>query len=202
MIAHFSDPERGGFFTTPDDHERLITRRKDLEDSPVPSGGSAAAFGLLRLALLSGEASYERQAVGVLRLLYPMAGRHPGAFGHLLRALDFYLAPVREVAIVGPDAGELVRVVRGQYRPHVVLAAGEGDPVARRPRSDRRPCRRLRVRALRLPGAGEHAAGAGGGAGLGALPRRSYSGGAVYRQARAPAIHSAARARPARQSPL
>jgi uncharacterized protein len=129
MIAHFSDPERGGFFTTPDDHERLITRRKDLEDSPVPSGSSSAAFGLLRLALLSGEGSYERDALGVLRLLYPMAGRHPGAFGHLLRALDFYLAPVREVAIVGPDAGELLRVVRGEFRPHLVLAAGEGIPL-------------------------------------------------------------------------
>ena len=127
MIARFGDPERGGFFTTPDDHERLIARRKDLEDSPVPSGSSSAAFGLLRLALLSGEGSYERQALGVLRLLYPMAGRYPGAFGHLLRALDFYLAPVREVAIVGPDAGELLRVVRGEFRPHLVLAAGEGD---------------------------------------------------------------------------
>ena len=127
MIGRFGDPERGGFFTTPDDHERLIARRKDLEDSPVPSGSSSAAFGLLRLALLSGEGSYERQALGVLRLLYPMAGRYPGAFGHLLRALDFYLAPVREVAIVGPDAGELLRVVRGEFRPHLVLAAGEGD---------------------------------------------------------------------------
>ena len=129
MIARFGDPERGGFFTTPDDHERLIARRKDLEDSPVPSGSSSAAFGLLRLALLSGEGSYERQALGVLRLLYPMAGRYPGAFGHLLRALDFYLAPVREVAIVGPDAGELLRVVRGEFRPHLVLAAGEGVPL-------------------------------------------------------------------------
>ena len=129
MIARFGDPERGGFFTTPDDHERLIARRKDLEDSPVPSGSSSAAFGLLRLALQSGEGSYERQALGVLRLLYPMAGRYPGAFGHLLRALDFYLAPVREVAIVGPDAGELLRVVRGEFRPHLVLAAGEGVPL-------------------------------------------------------------------------
>jgi uncharacterized protein len=126
MIARFSDPERGGFFTTADDQERLIIRRKDLEDSPTPSGNSSAAFGLLRLALLSGEGAYERHALGVMRLLHPMAARHPGAFAHLLRALDFYLAPVREVAIVGPDAGELLHAVRAEYRPHLVLAAGEG----------------------------------------------------------------------------
>jgi len=95
LIERFSDPERGGFFTTASDHEQLAARRKDLEDSPIPSGNSAAAFGLLRLGALSGEGRYERHALGVLRLLFPLATRHPGAFGHLLAAADFYLAPVK-----------------------------------------------------------------------------------------------------------
>ena len=131
MIARFEDPQRGGFFTTASDQAALAARRKDLEDTPIPSGNSAAAFGLLRLGLLAGDASYERHALGVLRLLFPIAARHPQAFGHLLQAADFYLAPVKEVAIVGPpaDAGELLRVVRGAYRPHLVLAAGAADGV-------------------------------------------------------------------------
>jgi uncharacterized protein YyaL (SSP411 family) len=129
IIERFEDSERGGFFTTADDRSELVARRKDLEDTPIPSGGSAAAFGLLRLALLSGEGKYERHALGVLRLAYPLAGRHPSAVGHLLQAADFYLAPVREVAIVGPDADELLRVVRREHRPHLVLAAGEPDGV-------------------------------------------------------------------------
>ncbi len=131
IIERFSDAENGAFFTTPVDHERLAARRKDLEDSPIPSGNSAAAFGLLRLALLSGDGKYERHALGVLRLLFPLAVRHPGAFAHLLQAADFYLAPVREVAIVGPDPGAstLLRVVRGEYRPHIVVAGGVSDGV-------------------------------------------------------------------------
>jgi uncharacterized protein YyaL (SSP411 family) len=129
IIARFSDPERGGFFTTPTDHERLVARRKDLEDSPIPSGSSAAAFALLRLALLSGEGAYERHALGVLRLSFPLAVRHPHAFGHLLQAADFYLAPVREVAIVGPSPEPLLRVVRSAFRPHMVLAGGAPDGV-------------------------------------------------------------------------
>jgi uncharacterized protein YyaL (SSP411 family) len=129
IVARFEDPERGGFFTTADDRSELVVRRKDLEDTPIPSGNSAAAFGLLRLALLSGEARYERHALGVLRLLYRLAARHPHAFAHLLRAADFYLAPVREVAIVGPDSDSLVRAVRGRFRPYVVLAGGEADDV-------------------------------------------------------------------------
>jgi uncharacterized protein YyaL (SSP411 family) len=132
IIERFSDQQRGGFFTTADDHDELPARRKDLEDSPIPSGNSAAAFGLLRLALLSGEGKYERHALGVLRLMYPLAVRHTQAFGHLLRAVDFYLAPVREVAIVGPgtEADALVAVVRSEFRPHLVLAAGAGAPTA------------------------------------------------------------------------
>jgi uncharacterized protein len=131
IIERFSDSERGGFFTTAEDHEQLPVRRKDLDDAPVPSGSSSAAFGMLRLALISGEGKYERHALSVLRLGYPLAVRHPQAFGHLLAAADFYLAPVREVAIVGtgPDADALLATVRAGYRPHLVLAGGAADGV-------------------------------------------------------------------------
>jgi uncharacterized protein YyaL (SSP411 family) len=129
LVERFADPERGGFFSTADDHEVLVARRKDLEDSPIPSGGSAAAFGLLRLAALTGEHEYERHAEGQLRLLHELARSHPGAFGHLLQALDFHLGPTRELALAG-DArgiGELAAVVREALRPHLVVTAGPGE---------------------------------------------------------------------------
>jgi hypothetical protein len=129
MIARFADTDQGGFFTTAADRPLSFARRKDLEDSPIPSGSSAAAFGLLRLARLSGSAEYEHHALGGLRLLAPIVGRHPLAFGHALQAFDFYLARVREVAIAGsgPDAAALAEVVRTRFGPHVVLAGGEAD---------------------------------------------------------------------------
>jgi uncharacterized protein YyaL (SSP411 family) len=134
LIERFADPERGGFLTTAADGASAFARRKDLDDAPIPSGNSAAAFGLLRLARLSGESRYEQQALGVLRVVAPIAARHPLGFGHALRALDFELARVHEVAVVGsgPDAEALLDVVRGSYRPHLVLAGdpgSEADPV-------------------------------------------------------------------------
>jgi uncharacterized protein YyaL (SSP411 family) len=128
IIQRFADPERGGFFSTADDHEALVARRKDLEDSPIPSGGSAAAFGLLRLAALTGEHEYERHAEAHLRLLHELAPRHPAAFGHLLQALDFRLGPTRELALAGDAEGirELAAVVRERPRPHLVVTAGPG----------------------------------------------------------------------------
>jgi uncharacterized protein YyaL (SSP411 family) len=130
MIERFGDGERGGFFTTASDVPFLLTRRKDLEDAPVPSGNSAAALGLLRLARLSGNGAYERQAAGVLALHAEVATRHPTAFGHLLQALDLYLSPSREVAIVdGSGAGPLTRAVRERFLPHAVVA-GTSEPGA------------------------------------------------------------------------
>ena len=124
-IARFADEERGGFFSTADDHERLVARRKDLEDTPIPSGNAAMALGLLRLARLTGSQEYEERARGTIALLHPIAARHPQSFAHLLQAVDLLLADdVREVAIVGsPDAAApLLRTVRAAFRPHVVLA--------------------------------------------------------------------------------
>ncbi len=129
MIERFADDDNGGFFETSTDHERLVARRKDLEDHPIPSGNASAAYGLLRLAALTGEAEYERRAVSVLRLVHEVAVKHPQAFAHLLQALDFHLSPVREVALVGPGRERLERVVRGAFRPHLVLAGGEPDGV-------------------------------------------------------------------------
>jgi hypothetical protein len=133
MIARFADDELGGFFTTSIDHEELIARRKDVGDHPIPSGNSSAAYGLLRLAALTGESAYEERALGTIRLFAPAAVQHPEAFGHLLQAIDFHISPIREVALVGPANGagsatgldELARVVRSAHRPHVVLAGGE-----------------------------------------------------------------------------
>jgi uncharacterized protein len=102
MIARFADPERGGFYSTASDHEPLIARRKDLEDTPIPSGSSSAAAGLLRLSQLTGERDYERHAVSVLRLLHEIASQHPSAFGHLLAALHTYLSPARPIACEVP----------------------------------------------------------------------------------------------------
>jgi uncharacterized protein len=133
MIERFADPERGGFFTTSHDHDALIARRKDVDDHPIPSGNSSAAFGLLRLSALTGEHSYEQRAVSVFRLFHRVAAQHPHAVAHLLRALDFHFASVKEVALVAPESGngtapealaQLSEVVRTSFRPHLVVAGG------------------------------------------------------------------------------
>jgi uncharacterized protein YyaL (SSP411 family) len=128
MIRLFHDPDRGGFFQTGSDAERLLVRQKELFDNAVPSGNSVAAEVLLRLALLTGEEEYEQAGVSALRLVAPLLSRAPSAFGHALGALDLYLSSVKEIAIVGePSAADtraLVWEIWRRYAPNVVLAVG------------------------------------------------------------------------------
>ena len=123
MIERFADEENGGFFETSDDHERLVARRKDLEDNPIPSGNSSAAYGLLRLARAHRRARVRAARRSALRLLHEIAAQHPQAFAHLLQALDFQLAPVQG----GGAGGRRTRAARA--RAAVALPA---PPRARR----------------------------------------------------------------------
>jgi len=128
MLDLFADPD-GGFFNTARDAEQLVERPKDIMDNAVPSGNSVAVDVLLRLAILTGEDRYRQPAVGVLRQLAEAMARHPQAFGRLLGAADFYVGPVKELAIIGaldqPGTRALLDAARAEYRPNLVIALAE-----------------------------------------------------------------------------
>ena len=56
---------------------------------------------------------------------------HPGAFGHLLCALDFAVAKPVQVAIIGteddPGATSLIREVHRVYCPNRIIGIARGD---------------------------------------------------------------------------
>jgi uncharacterized protein YyaL (SSP411 family) len=134
MRRLFWDPAAEAFYDTGIDHEALIVRPRNLFDSAVPCGSSVAADVLLRLAVLTGDAPAERPALATIRAVAPLLARHPSGFGRFLAALDFYLGPPVEVAVVWP-AGEapiererLLREVFTRYLPtRVVAGSTEGD---------------------------------------------------------------------------
>ena len=92
-----------------------------------------AADVLLRLALFTGDAGYEHAGVSALRLIRDAMAGAPTGFGHALCALDLYLGPSNEVAIIGEPSSDqtrtLVAEVTGSvYRPNLVMAvAAPGD---------------------------------------------------------------------------
>ena len=133
ILDRFTDPA-GGFFDTATDHERLVTRPKDIQDNATPSGGAMATMVLLRLAALTGEGRYRVAAERALSTVTPYATRYPTAFAMWLQAIDFSLAPVAEVAIVGDPADgatkALLAVAGGGYAPNRVVALKPAEDAA------------------------------------------------------------------------
>ena len=132
MIELFSAPD-GGFFTTGTDAEGLITRLKDQYDSPHPSANSMAAEATLIASLYTGDGDLRAQAEGAIRAGGALIEGAPTGVGHLLAVLSSLLLPPREVAIVGPDAHQLARVVWERFRPDVALAVDRSGEAAEVP---------------------------------------------------------------------
>jgi uncharacterized protein YyaL (SSP411 family) len=126
LITNFGDDKDGGFFSTASDHEELIVRRKEITDTPIPAGASSAALGLLKLGALTEDSRYEEIARETLTPFTPYFSRHPQAFSYGLLALDFSLARVQQVALLGDPLRELTQTIYRKYRPHIVLVGETG----------------------------------------------------------------------------
>ena len=131
FLEQFGDSDGGGLFQTGADHERLVVRRKDFIDNAIPSGNSLAAESLLRLAKLTGNDGYRHEASRIFAPMASAMAQQPTGFGRLLGALDDYLHPSQEVAVVGdpedPATQALLGVVYRRYLPHTVVALKRPD---------------------------------------------------------------------------
>lgn len=129
MADRFWDTVRETFFDVSLDQPAFLVRPRGVFDGATPSSSSTATFDSLRLSRLTGEAKYEIIANTSLRSQAAEMGHHPLGFGYWLSALDFYLSPVKEIAIVGPPQDprtrELVRVVFERYLPNRVLVGAD-----------------------------------------------------------------------------
>jgi uncharacterized protein len=136
MIMLFSDPG-SGFFDTPEDAQSLVLRPKDMQDNAIPSGNSMACEALLRLGALTDRGDYRDRAEAQLKFVGEAAIRYPTAFARWLSAADFAVGQVKQVAVLGEAEDEtfkaLIKTVRSEYRPNVVVAASPFPPAEAAP---------------------------------------------------------------------
>ncbi|MCC7084753.1 MAG: thioredoxin domain-containing protein [Pirellulales bacterium] len=139
LLRHFADAQAGGFFYTADDHEQLIARHKDIQDSSVPSGNSLAATVLVRLGKLTGRSDFLAAAEKTLRSAASLIERAPTAFGQMLLALDMHLGPMPEIVLLGEaknaDTAAALSTLRRNFIPNKLLAMRPAQPTANRYRS-------------------------------------------------------------------
>jgi uncharacterized protein len=138
MVVEFGDPDGPGFFDTSSSHETPVARPRDLHDGATPSGNSVAADVLLRLGAMSGNDDYSSRASELLRTMASTMREHPLATGRYLSAVDFYLGPVKEVALAGDressELQALLDALYDQFQPNLIAGYvdQERDDVAER----------------------------------------------------------------------
>jgi uncharacterized protein YyaL (SSP411 family) len=131
MQARFWDDAIGGFYDTATDHEALVIRPRDTGDNATPSGNSAAASVLLRLAIYFDEPLYRDHAAALLESISTFMQRYPTGFGRYLAAAEFLLNTPREVVVVAdphdPSAKPLLDSILKPFRPNQIVALMKPD---------------------------------------------------------------------------
>jgi uncharacterized protein YyaL (SSP411 family) len=123
LLEQFEDRDKGGFFFTSHDHEKLIHRPKPGYENATPSGNGTAAFALQRLHFLTGEPRYALAAERNLAQFHAELAEHPGGHATLLAALEEHQRPTRTVVVRGPDgeARRWRRELAARYAPQTMV---------------------------------------------------------------------------------
>ncbi|MFO1399398.1 MAG: thioredoxin domain-containing protein [Burkholderiales bacterium] len=121
LLAHFEDRERGGFYFTSHDHERLFHRTKPGADNATPSGNGVAARALIAFGHLTGDVECLRAAERTLLLFGPALAESPAGHATLVQALQDFAAPPTIVLLRGDPAtcAAWQRSLAAAYRPWV-----------------------------------------------------------------------------------
>lgn len=109
MVTYFEDSEAGGYYISASDAGRLIARPKEIYDGAIPSGNSAAAMALQRLALLTGENRWQEAAGRQLGFCAGEIQEYPAGYSYALLAMADAVYPHKELvcAVSGRMSEEL-----------------------------------------------------------------------------------------------
>jgi uncharacterized protein YyaL (SSP411 family) len=134
MIELFWDNDTKIFYDTSNMHENLFARPRNVNDSPLPSGSSAATSVLLKLAAIADNERFRQIASQSLRSARYLLERYPLGFANWLCALDFYLSTPKEIAVIGPRNNpmtqELLGALYSTWLPNKVVVAYDPDEPA------------------------------------------------------------------------
>ncbi len=125
MIEEFWDRENGGFFFTSKSADDSVPRLKQTYDGAVPSGNSVALYNLLRLARMSGEASFDVYANKLLKVFSDEVNDQSLGHTFMLVGLEFALGPTFNIVLVGDPSDKntisILTALRKEYIPNLTI---------------------------------------------------------------------------------
>jgi uncharacterized protein len=129
----FEDRENGAFFSTPAGGADLVLRLKDDYDGAEPSGNSAMALALLRLARMTGREDFRASADRTLQAFASRMKTGGTGVPQMLVAHAFGLARPMEIVLArlgdestrdNPGIQEMLRTIRRHFLPSAVVMMG------------------------------------------------------------------------------
>jgi uncharacterized protein YyaL (SSP411 family) len=129
MIKLFSDTDKGGFFLTDKDSEKLIVRTKSASDSSIPSGNSIAALALLKLGMLTMNQHFTNHGSRTVEAFSRLMENVPEQSVAMLSALNFQLGPIQQIVIAGrfdtADTKQMLKLIHSNFLPNTIVILHE-----------------------------------------------------------------------------
>jgi uncharacterized protein YyaL (SSP411 family) len=125
MLDLFWDDVKGGLFFYGNDSEQLFIRPKEIYDGALPSGNSAAALNLQKLARYTFNAELSQKADQQLKAFAGAIEGYPAGHALFMAAIDFAYSPSSEVVIAGDlkavDTQAMIRTIQTRYAPNTLI---------------------------------------------------------------------------------
>jgi uncharacterized protein YyaL (SSP411 family) len=126
----FWDDNEGGYFDVGSSDPLLLSRTREGYDGAEPSPNSTAAMNLLRLAEFTDRADWREMGHKTISAFAARLQSDPEAVPALASALDFRLAPKKQILIAGDpksqDTRELLKQVNSRFLPNKILLLADG----------------------------------------------------------------------------
>ncbi len=132
LLAHFWEASTKTFYFTSLNHEKLLSRPRELHDGATPSATSLAITALLRLGKLVGRTDYVTIAESALAAMEENMRNLPAGNGQAIIALSFLFDKPIEVVIApgesSDDTESVLQQIRSRFIPNKVVAMSDEIP--------------------------------------------------------------------------
>lgn len=113
MIDLFKDYEKGGFYHTTYNSEKLIMKTKPVYDGAIPSGNSVLTYNLLRLSEIIDDIGLTNLAREQFTYFSTKIKQIPDAYTYMLSAYLYYKAPKRKIVLVSKEDNQALKNICG-----------------------------------------------------------------------------------------
>jgi uncharacterized protein YyaL (SSP411 family) len=124
LDQHYWDADKGGYFFTADDAERLIVRTKTAHDNAVPAGNGTMVGVLGRLFHLTGEERFHQRAEALIHAFSGELTRNFFPLSTLLNNTELLHTAIQLVVVGGKGAADteaMLDTVRATSSPSLVM---------------------------------------------------------------------------------